>query len=148
MGFVFCLDRLLKLRSRAERERAQELGRALHDAETRRKARKEAEDHLDRCEEQLNAAANGVSNAGDLRNLGQAVRAAASNAKAAEENQRESEDALRTEEEKFGEARKERRVVELARERKRKVWSIEAARKEQEDVDNLVQQRWSKRGKP
>jgi flagellar FliJ protein len=147
-GFIFRLDRLLKLRFRAERNRAQRLGLAIRNAEARRKAREEADAHLDRCGEQMNETANGVNNAGNLRNLSLAVRVAAHQAKAAEDGQRQSEDAVRVEEERFGRARQERRVMERVRERRRKVWSIEAARKEQRDLDNLVQQRWGRRGEP
>jgi hypothetical protein len=97
-GFIFRLDRLLRLRFRAERNRAQRLGLAIRDAETRRKAREEADAHLDRCGEQMNETANGVNSAGDLRNLSLAVRVAAHQAQAAEDGQRESEDEVRAEE--------------------------------------------------
>jgi flagellar export protein FliJ len=122
------------------------LGGAIRNEEALRKACEEAIEHLERCGEQLTEATNGITNVGTLRNLSLAVRFASDEAKAAEVDHRASEDVVQEEQERFGEARKQRRVVERFRERRRQAWSLDAARKEQRDHDGLAQQRWARRG--
>jgi len=139
--FRFRLDKVLQLRARLEREQAGVLGRALHDEETRRKALEEACAHLDRCGEQISERTNGIVEAGTLRNLGLAVKAAAGGVQDAEDEHRAAEVSVQEEQEKFSLARMERRIVERLKERRREAWNVEATREEQRECDGVAAQR-------
>ena len=57
---------------------------------------------------------------------------------AAERSHRESLDRVRSEQERYGEAREERRVVERLREHRREAWGEDLKRDEQQDQDDLA----------
>ena len=139
--FTFRLERILALRARAERERARELGQALRDEESRREALREAVDRLRRCGEQAAGTEGAVTTAGTLRAIGLTVKAVADDLEAAADSHRAAEATLATEAERFGEARRDRRVVERLRERGEQAWQQDAARHEQKESDRLAQQR-------
>lgn len=140
------LERLLHLRSVAEREQARELAEAIRSEEQRRQGSQEASARLDRCGQQLLSAAGDVQSAGTLRHMGAAVRTAAWDAHRAEVSHTASTEALRSEQEKFNEARKERRVVERYRERRQELWDLEAARLEQKRMDEIERHQRAQRG--
>jgi flagellar FliJ protein len=140
--FRFRLERLLDLRSRAEREQARAYAQAIREEEEQRRVREAARDRLERCGEELAGATGGLTNAGTLRNLDLTVRAAANELEAAAESHEAAQDDLRTEADRFGEARKERRVVERLRERRRGDWEKQSGQDEQRECDALAQQRW------
>jgi flagellar export protein FliJ len=140
------LERLLHLRSAAEREQARELADAIQAEERRRQGSQEASARLERCGQQLLSAAGDVQSAGTLRHLGQAVRTAARDARQAEASHTASTEVLRSEQEKFSEARKERRVVERYRERRQELWDLEAARSEQKRMDEIERHQRVQRG--
>jgi flagellar export protein FliJ len=140
------LERLLRLRSVAEREQARELAEAIRSEEQRRQGSEEASARLERCGQQLLSAASDVQSVGTLRHLGQAVRTAAWDARRAEVNHTASTEVLRSEQEKFNEARKERRVVERYRERRQELWELEAARLEQKRMDEIERHQRARRG--
>lgn len=137
-AFVFRLERLLDLRKRAERERAKALGEAVRAEEARRRAREHAEQELDRCGEQVAGAASDVSTAGTLTNLRLAVRAAADRLEDVTESHRAAERSRDEEQERFGAARQDRRVVERLREKREEAWKREAERAEQGDIDEVA----------
>ena len=139
--FRFRLDRVLDLRARNERERARELGRALHAEEQRRMALAEASARLDRCGDQMAESSNGVVPAGTLQNLGLAIKAAANQMEAAEDAHRAAEVSVQQEQEKFGVARMERRIVERLKEKRQEAWLTQASREEQGEIDGVASQR-------
>jgi flagellar export protein FliJ len=139
--FRFRLDRVLQLRARAERERARALGQALRDEEARRRSLEEAAARFDRCGEQIAEKSNGIVHAGTLRNLRLTVKAAADDVEAAVDEHKAAEASVQEEQERFGVARMERRIVERLREQRQEAWNIEASREEQGEIDGVALQR-------
>jgi flagellar export protein FliJ len=133
--FRFPLERLLEVRQRAERERAQELGRAAREEQDRRDAIGRAVERLGRIGEQLSQGDASLTRAGTLSNLGLTVQAAADEIAAAECSHRESMVRLENEKDRYGEARKDRRVVERLREHRLEDWSEELKRADQDEQD-------------
>jgi len=132
--FVFRLDRFLKLRKHAERERAEALGAAV-DAEEKSKADAEAKaERLNAVADCITSEMGAVATAGALRNLGLVLGAAIEQAETAkgqhEDRQRETEQ----ERERWGKARVERRVIEKLRMRKLYAWDQGAAIGEQKEM--------------
>jgi len=140
------LERLLHLRSVAESEQARELSEAIRSEDDRRRGSEEASARLERCGQQLLSAANDVHSAGTLRHMGHAVRNAAQDARQAEVSHTASTEVVRSEQEKFNEARKDRRVVERYRERRQELWNLEAARQEQKNMDEIERHQRAQRG--
>jgi len=136
--FRFGLERLLQLRQRRERERAQALGEALREEEDQREVRDAATEQLGRIGEQLAGGSAAITSAGALRNLGLTVEAAVDQVEAAERSHRESLERLQREQEQYGEARRERRVVERLREHRREAWGEDLKRDEQQEQDGLA----------
>jgi flagellar protein FliJ len=145
--FTFRLDRVLKLRSRLEREQARALAGALREEEARRARLEAAAARLGRSCEHVAGAAGQVAPAGTLRNLGLAMNAAAESVRAAEETHRAAVDSLQTEMDKFGEARRDRRVVERLRERRHEAWEVESSRHEQKEMDGIARDRRAEEGR-
>lgn len=140
--FRFRLERILDLRRRAEEEQARTLGAALREEDARRRALQDAEARLERCGKQVVSAGDGAScPAGLLNNLGMAVRAAAADAARAADQHRDAEQRLEDEHRLFLETKKERRVVEMLREKRRMSWEQEAAREEQWSIDEISHHR-------
>jgi flagellar FliJ protein len=136
-GFVFRLDRLLRLRSSAEREQARSLGEALREEHVRREDLRQAEHELDRRGQTAGEAAAGGVPAGTLRNLNLTVRAAASDLERAEHGLARAEEASRDEQERYREARRDRRVLERLREQRADDWNRAASRAEQREIDEI-----------
>jgi flagellar export protein FliJ len=148
-SFIFRLERVLQLRSRAERERARALSEAMRAEQASRASLEEAEALLDRCADQIADGAGSIANAGSLTNLGLTVEAAAQQVEAAEGTHRRASDAVETEQQRFGQARQERRVVERLREHRQEAWQQEESRKEQKELDGLSHhRRHAENGKP
>lgn len=144
-AFIFRLERLFQLRAKVERQRAQELARAVRAEQERKEALAAAAERLERSRDQAATTSAELSNAGTLRNLGITVEAAARRLEEAEEAHRAAMADLGAEEEKFGTARRERRVVERLREKRREAWEIDGARKEQKEIDGLAAQRHARK---
>jgi flagellar export protein FliJ len=140
-NFRFPLERVLQLRHRSERERAQEMGRALRVEDLRRQELEDAHDRLEQAGEKAAGKPGEVATAGTLRNLGLALHAAVQAVDAAETHHDEAVETVREEQERFGEARKELRVVERLREQQHERWTQEVSRKEQAQVDEVASQR-------
>jgi flagellar export protein FliJ len=136
-SFVFSLERLLRLRAQREREQAKVLGQAARDEAARREALADAVRRLDRFNTQVGST-GGVATAGTLRNLALTVAAAADQVEQAEGSHRDAEGALEVEQERFGAARRDRRVLERLREQRQATWSVEAARAEQQEIDEIA----------
>jgi flagellar export protein FliJ len=146
-GFVFRLERLLQLRSSAERERAQVFGQAMRKEETQRQALQQASERLGSCGEQIAGVLDSVAPAGALTNLGLAIEAAVRQVELAETSHQAALDQVRQERELFSQARVERRVVERLREKRRAAWTEEAARVEQSEQDSVARNRRSTSGR-
>jgi flagellar FliJ protein len=139
------LDRLLDLRSRAERERAEALGRAQRDENARRQALEQAQAHLGAAQRQAAGEPGRVAPAGALRNLGLTVDAAARERDTAAASQTEAERAVETERTRYVDAQRDRRVVERLREKRYEDWTLETERKEQQEMDGLALDRHRRR---
>ena len=146
--FSFRLERLLQFRARAERAQAQVLGQALREEEDRRDAMEEATDRLGRIGEQLAEGRASITSAGTLCNLGLTVKAAVGEIEAAERSHRESLEKVEAEQERYGEARKDRRVVERLREHRQETWTADFKRHEQQEQDGLARHQARERSEP
>jgi flagellar FliJ protein len=139
--FRFRLQRILDLRAEAERVQAQVLSEAARAEERERATLDAAAVHLSRCGSQIADAARGASSAGMLSILNLAVQAAATGMAAARDSHTAATVRLAVEEERFGTARQERRIVERLRDRRLAAWSEQASREEQRDLDALARRR-------
>jgi flagellar export protein FliJ len=146
-GFVFRLERLLELRSTAERERAQALGQAVRKEETQRQALDEASERLGSCGAQISDVLDNVAPAGSLTNLRLAIEAAMREVDSASLSHQAALDQMQQERELFSQARVERRVVERLREKRRAAWTEEASRVEQSESDSVARNRRSTSGR-
>jgi len=146
-GFVFRLERLLELRSTAERERAQALGHAMRQEETQRQALEDASERLGSCNDQIAGVLDGVAPAGALTNLRLAIDAAMRQVDSAAVSHQAALDQMQQERELFSQARVERRVVERLREKRRAAWTEEASRVEQSESDSVARNRRSTSGR-
>jgi flagellar export protein FliJ len=146
-SFFFRLERILRLRSRAEREQAQAVGQALRAEQARREALEQAAARLERCADQVSDALDATCPAGALTNLGLVIEAANRVVDSAACSHRDAVDRVRIEKDLLGRARMERRVVERLREKRHESWSRETSRDEQSEMDGVARGRWSKGGK-
>ncbi|HVP13954.1 MAG TPA: flagellar export protein FliJ [Terriglobales bacterium] len=146
-GFFFRLERILRLRSRAEREQTQVFGQALRAEQARREALEQAAARLERCEDQVSDALDSACPAGELRNLGLVMEAANRVVDSAARSHRDAVDRVQIEQDLLGRARMERRVVERLREKRHETWARETSREEQSEMDGVARGRWRKGGK-
>jgi len=146
--FFFRLERLLQLRARNERERARRLGEALREEQEQRDVLAAAAANLGQCGQQIAEATGKVASAGMILNLGLAMDAAVNQVEAAEVSHRAAAESVVSEQEQFGRARMERRVIERLRERREDAWRTAAAREEQCEQDGLAHHRRYRRGDP
>ncbi len=144
--FRFALERLLWLRGLRERERARSLGVALSDERDQREALARARAGLERAGEQAAALPEAARPAGSVRNLGLTLQAAALAADVVAESHRDAVESVAREQERFGEARQERRVLEKLREKRRIGWNEDSVRAEQRESDSLTDARRQSRG--
>lgn len=137
--FKFSLQRILDLRTAAERQQASALGDALqHEAEQRRSSAASAS-QLEQVHDQVeqttgtHPAAAGLHHAYRLTvDAAEARLDAEADALRDAETRREDEDA------RFAEARMARRALEKLRERRAADWAIEVGREEQRELDELA----------
>lgn len=140
------LERLLKLRAQEEEATARALGYAIQDEGKAREALQDADSRVERCAEQIESSlVQEVNSAGTLRNLDLSVRTAKTEADAAGEVHRASEDKVETARDDYSEDRKERRILERLRDRVRKEKDVDEARQEQKETDDISQLRWQSR---
>ncbi len=138
-GFVFRLERLFRFREQVERQRAQELSVAVRAEQQRRVEAEVAAADLERLGGQLGA--HGVATAGTLRNIGLTVHAAAQRVEAAAASHGQAAAARVAQQDRFGAARRDRRVLERLRETQADGFRIERAREEQRDLDEQASRR-------
>lgn len=139
--FRFALERLLRLREIRERDQARMLGDALRGEREQREALDRAQQGIERAGEQTGEASDTARPAGAVRNLGLTLQAAVLAADAAAEAHRQSQEDVAREQEAFGEARRDRRVLEKLREKRKEGWSADSARAEQRESDGLTEAR-------
>jgi len=140
--FSFRLEKILRLRALEETEKARALGNALAEAEALRREREEAEARVARCREQMAERVSEPRAAGHLWNLHLTVGAAEDVAREAGRREEASEDVVEEAREEFGEARKDRRVLESLEDRARGAWRTDRSRDEQKETDGVASQRW------
>lgn len=144
--FRFGLERLLRLRELRERDQARVLGEALADERERRARLEQASEQVDRAGEQVVRASDVAVTAGAMRNRGLTLQAAVLAAEAAATAHAEAQASVEREQVSFGEARKDRRVLEKLREKRHEGWSVESTRAEQRESDGLTEARRHGRG--
>jgi len=136
--FLFRLDRILQLKEHEEETRA----RLLADA---RNVEEEKRDRLAAASERLEDA--GIADvpqpgtaltAGAMANNRLPLDAAQRDVEASTAAHREAQDRLTEEEDRFGEARKDRRVLEKLREHSHDHWKLETDRQEQGRIDEVA----------
>jgi flagellar export protein FliJ len=140
--FAFRLERVRELRERAERAQAAELGAAMRAEQERGQALGQARRALEIADEQAGAAPVDRSvAAGSLRNLDLARDAAARQVSAAGDRLREARARTGAEQEKYGEKRRDLRVVERLKEKRLETWREEVSRDEQKTIDGVALRR-------
>lgn len=145
-GFIFRLERVFRLRAQVERQRAESLARAIRDEQERRDAVDRATARLEQCSAQATGTEGRIVAAGSLNNLGMTISAAAHQIEAAQASHDQAIEAVESEQERFGRARMERRVVERLRERRHDAWEVEQSRVEQREQDGIAANRRSQEG--
>lgn len=144
--FRFRLERLLQLRESTERERARELGAALHDEAARRAEALAGEGRLAEAHAQRSGTSGGMAQAGTLRNLDLAIEALARTSRALSDQHERSLEKVEHEHRQFEQARMAKRVLERLREQRHDAWLEAYKRWEQEQNDEAAGQRAHGRG--
>ena len=144
--FAFRLERLRELRERAEREQASVLGAAMRAEQERRDALERAQRDYETSTEQVVRVGSGQTlPAGSLRNLDLTRDAASVRIEAAEESLRAAAEQVEAEQTIYGEKRRDRKVVEMLKEKRLEAWKEDVSRAEQKDIDHVALQRRSSR---
>ena len=140
--FTFRLDRMLRLRSQEENDKARTLGEARREEDEAREAAARAGAHLEQCRVQQPEADATTRPAGLLHQLNRTIDAAAKALRAAEDEQSSRAEAVQDAEEEFGEARRERRVMERLRDHSKEDFDQETNREQRKENDGIAIQRW------
>jgi len=137
--FAFRLERLRELRERAERDRAAELGAAMREEQDHREQLARARAALERVGEQAaNAADGGATTAGMLRNVGLVRDVAGDHVDLVSRSLEAASARVDEERERWGEARRDLRVLEKLKERRLGDWRAESSRAEQKETDEVA----------
>ena len=140
--FAFRLERLRELRERAARARAAELGHAMRDEQARQSAFDHARNELERAGTQAALLpAGGPVTAGLLQNLERARDAAEGRVDEAAESLRTANERVGEERDRYGEARRDLRVVEKLKEKRFDAWRQQGAREERKESDEAARHR-------
>lgn len=140
--FTFRLQRVLELRETAEQQQAAILGEASMAEEARRQDSDRVARELESAHDQVGSATNGATTAaGMFRVLGLSIEAARLRALAADEALAAAEAKRLEELDRFAEARTARRAIEKLKERQAAEWAVDAARKEQQTMDEIALRR-------
>lgn len=140
------LDRVFRLRERAERDQKAALGAARRDEEARREQADSAREHMERCHDQSGERKLPAA-AGLLRALARPVEAARERLDEALEAQGRAAEAALAEEERLKEARRDRRAVEKVRDRRRAEEAEGASRAEQQAIDEFTRHQRARGGR-
>ena len=144
--FNFRLERIRELRERAARERAAVLGAAMHVERQQQHVLDQARLEYERAGTQAAEALEAAPvHAGVLRNIDLARAVAALRVDAASESLREASEQVDEEQARYGEARRDLRVVEKLKEKRFEAWRDEGAREEQKETDGVAQNRHTTR---
>ncbi len=136
--FVFRLDRLLHLRTTAERERGRALVEAMREEEAQRQAWRESAERLAQATAQLGRIQRDLSTAGNLRNLELSVNACTAVVRESETAHLAAMTNVEAEIRSFEEARMARRAIERLREQRRLTWGESVSRHEQQETDETA----------
>lgn len=134
--FEFRLERLLQLRTSAERQQARMLSKSLQTEEHKRRALAEVVARHEEAQRQLER--HGKALAGTLVNLVWTLDAFATQEQVASEELRNATRQVGVERERFRQAHQERRVLERLRERRRVGWETAGMREEQAMMDEVA----------
>lgn len=134
--FEFRLERLLQLRTSAERQQARMLSKSLQTEEHKRRALAEVVARHEEAQRQLER--HGKTLAGTLVNLVWTVDAFATQEQVASEELRNATQQAAAERERFRQAHQARRVLERLRERRRVGWETAGMREEQAMMDEVA----------
>jgi len=139
--FRFRLDRVLSLRERAEQERAQQMAIARASEESERERLAHARDALARAGDAATPSPGTAIRAGALRNARLSVDAARGALDSCHDAHRRAIEHMVREEVRFGEARRDRRVLERLKERRLADWREDVDGAEQGAIDEIAQRR-------
>ena len=140
--FAFRLERLRELRERAERERAALLGHAMREEDERRETLAQARGEVDRMGTQAAALpGGGPVSAGLLQSVDRARGVAEERVDAAVESLQAANERMETERGRYGDARRDLRVVEKLKERRFDAWRELGAREERKESDEVAHHR-------
>jgi flagellar FliJ protein len=146
--FRFRLDRVLSLRERAEQERAQEMARARAAEQAGRDRLARARETLDRAGDAATPPAGSAMSAGAMQNARLSVDAARGALDSCHDAHRQAIEHMVREELRFGEARRDRRVLERLKERRLADWREDMEGAEQGAIDEIAQQRHARDTNP
>ena len=142
--FTFRLERIRELRERAERERAAELGLAMRSEMERAEDLQRARRDFERAGESAAAAAeSGVLPAGLLGSFGLARGVASVRIDRAGEELDAARERVGEEQERYGVARRDLRVIEKLKEKRLDSWRETEAREDQKETDSVALNRHS-----
>jgi flagellar export protein FliJ len=140
------LDRVLRIRARAEREQAQALGRAMRDEREKTAEADAASERLEACVRQVAEALGGAPRAGMLSNLALTIRAAARALEDRHEAVQEAAANVEGEQQRWMERRRDRRAIEKLTERRAEEDRAREGRAEQSVLDAFEHHRRSTGG--
>lgn len=146
--FEFRLERLLQLRTSAERQQGRILSESLQVEEHKRRVFEKVVAGHEEAQRQLERYGSSKARAGTLVNLVRTVDAFTTQEQVASEELRNAARQVGAERDRYRQARQARRVLERLRERRRAGWEIESTREEQAMMDEVaaVQARRSSAG--
>lgn len=136
--FGFRLERLLQLRTSAERQQARMLSESLQTEEHKRRALEGVVARHEEAQRQLEEYGPSKALAGTLVNLVWTVDAVATQEQVASEELCNATRQAAAERERYRQARQARRVLERLRERRRVEWGIGDMREEQAMMDEVA----------
>ena len=136
--FEFRLERLLQLRTSAERQQARMLRQSLEAEEHKRRALEEVVSRHEEARRQLERYGPSNALAGTLVNLVRTVDALATQEQVASEKLRIVARQVGAERDRYRQARQARRVLERLRERRRMAWGLKNTREEQAVMDEVA----------
>lgn len=140
--FAFRLERLRELRERAEREQAAVLGAAMRAEQRERDGLARAQRDYERLGDEIGRTAGAAPlPAGLLDGLGLARDAAGARIDAAANAVEQANARVVEEQERYGEKRRDLRVVEKLKEKRLETWKDDVSRAEQKEVDDVALRR-------
>lgn len=137
-SFSFRLDRILKLRERAEQAQARRFGEAARDEADRSRDRDEQAAYLAEVGRRIAPAAGERTNAGLLRVLQLTSQAASTQLVEAERARQEAEARAEAERAELTRAQSERKTLSKLKEQQLATWREDADRRDRGDMDEIA----------